>query len=58
MNPSDISTPSVASSSGGEDVHLFTCRTLGCDKSYKKPSGLKNHMNVSDDDISRSDSFY
>ena len=55
---SGISTPSAPSSSGGEDVHRFTCRTPGCDKSYKKSSGLKTHMNVSDNDISRSDSSH
>ena len=42
-----ILTPSVASSSGGEEIHRFTCDAPGCDKSYKNPSGLKYHVDVS-----------
>lgn len=47
ISPSLLS-PSVASSSAGEEVHPFKCQAPGCDKSYKKPAGLKYHMDVSD----------
>lgn len=53
MKSSGISTPSVASSSGSEDVHRFTCYAPGCGKSYKKSSALENHMDVSDNGIIR-----
>lgn len=53
-----IVSPSVASSSGGEESHRFTCHESGCGKSYKNAGGLKYHVDVSANDISRSDSFY
>lgn len=53
-----ILSPSVASSSGGEESRRFTCQASGCDKSYKNASGLTYHVDVSANDISRSDSFY
>ena len=41
-------SPSVISSSAGEEVHGFLCQVPGCDKSFKKSGGLKTHVNVSD----------
>ena len=41
-------SPSIASSSAGEEVQRFKCQAPGCDKSYRKPAGLKYHMDVSD----------
>lgn len=43
-----LSSPSVTSTSAGEEVHRFTCQAPGCDKSYKNSSGLKYHVDVSD----------
>ena len=45
--PSAIS-PSVTSSSAGEEDHGFACQVPGCNKSFKKSNGLKAHVNVSD----------
>ncbi|KAF6226962.1 hypothetical protein HO133_008403 [Letharia lupina] len=39
-----LSSPSVTSTSAGEEVHRFTCQAPGCDKSYKNSSGLKYHV--------------
>ncbi len=46
-------SPSGTSTSAGEGNHRFTCRALDCDKSYKRSSSLKRHVNVSDVGISR-----
>lgn len=48
VSPGPLS-PSVTSSSGGEEVQRFTCQAPGCGKSYKQSSGLKFHIDVSDD---------
>ena len=45
--PSAIS-PSVTSSSAGEEVHEFPCQVTGCNESFKKSGSLKAHVNVSD----------
>lgn len=37
-------SPSVVSTSAGEEVHRFTCQVPGCDKSYKNAGGLKYHV--------------
>lgn len=47
IKSSSILSPSVASSSGGEESHRFTCHASGCGKSYKAASGLKYHVDVS-----------
>lgn len=41
-------SPSVASTSADEEVRRFKCQAPGCDKSYKRSTGLKYHVDVSD----------
>lgn len=50
MSPSLVS-PSIVSTSAGEEIQSYKCERGGCGKVYKDARALKYHVDVSDDDV-------
>lgn len=50
-------SPSIVSNSAGEEIRGFTCRAIGCEKTYDNPAALKYHIEFRHNDGVSAQSF-